>query len=151
MPVLAMILYFKINLAPPNDLVSGGRGIGEVVWKLKDYSRYVQILRAFITGILFTIPQVILLIFYPLYVGFRYANKRKIVNFTALLALTLITVGYFCVYLITPYDLSWHLTWSLDRILLQLWPSILFTYFMSVRTTEEAIIDSQIETLQKEI
>lgn len=34
--------------------------------------------------------------------------------------------GYCLVYLLTPYDLNWHLRNSLDRLLLQLWPSTLW-------------------------
>jgi hypothetical protein len=35
--------------------------------------------------------------------------------------------GFFFVYLITPVELSWQIAWSLDRLLLQLWPAALFT------------------------
>jgi hypothetical protein len=34
--------------------------------------------------------------------------------------------GYCLIYLVTPYDLSWHLRNSLDRLLLQLWPATLW-------------------------
>jgi len=38
------------------------------------------------------------------------------------------TVGatYGAVYLLTPFDLDWHLHTSLSRLALQLWPSLLF-------------------------
>jgi hypothetical protein len=37
--------------------------------------------------------------------------------------------GLFCVYLITPPDLTWHISFSPDRVLLQLWPATLFACF----------------------
>jgi len=48
--------------------------------------------------------------------------------------------GYFIIYLITPRDLAWHLLVSLNRLFLQLFPSLLFTYFMIVRTPERAVV-----------
>jgi hypothetical protein len=51
--------------------------------------------------------------------------------------LTFIILGsYFAVYLITPHDLDWHLMTSLNRLLLQLWPTIIFITFMAARTPE---------------
>jgi len=53
--------------------------------------------------------------------------------------LTSMVIGYYLVYIVTPHDLAWHLQYSLDRLLLQLWPSAIFVYFMMVRTIEEAV------------
>lgn len=41
-------------------------------------------------------------------------------------------VGYFFVYILAPAELAWHLGSSFDRLLLQLWPIVVFTYFMPV-------------------
>jgi len=43
------------------------------------------------------------------------------------------------IYLVTPYELSWHLRYSSERLLFHLWPSFLFVYFMIVRTPEEVL------------
>lgn len=151
-PVLAMILYFKINLAPPNDLISGGSGVSEIMSKLEDCSRYVEILKGFIAGILFILPQVFFLLFYPVYVGVRGTEIRKTDNITSLLVLFFMLMGYFCVYLITPYDLAWHLKYSLSRLLLQLWPTFILIYFMIVQTPDEfLLLNRQLEMLQEEI
>jgi hypothetical protein len=40
------------------------------------------------------------------------------------------------VYLITPHDLEWHIMTSLNRLLLQLWPAIIFIIFIAARTPE---------------
>jgi len=44
--------------------------------------------------------------------------------------------GYFVVYLWTPNDLAWMLGGSLERLLLQLWPTFLFVLFMVLRPIE---------------
>jgi hypothetical protein len=53
---------------------------------------------------------------------------------TVLVAVT----GYLLVYLGTPHQLDWHLRFSLDRLLMQLWPAVLFAAFLLLNTAEEA-------------
>jgi len=45
--------------------------------------------------------------------------------------------GYFCTYVVTPLDLTWHLNTSLDRLYAQLWPSLLLLVPMMFRSAEE--------------
>jgi hypothetical protein len=56
-------------------------------------------------------------------------------------ALGLTLAGYAFVYLTTPQDLAWHLRTSLHRLLLQLWPSALFVFFLLVKTPEQALAE----------
>jgi len=65
LPVLAIIMYFKVNFVPPSELVSGERGAGEIILKLRDYSRYVQIMKAFLTGIIAVAPMFFCWYFIP--------------------------------------------------------------------------------------
>jgi hypothetical protein len=46
--------------------------------------------------------------------------------------------GHFAVFVSMADELARLLNSSLDRLLLQLWPSALFLFFMVVRTPEEA-------------
>ncbi len=39
-------------------------------------------------------------------------------------------IGYFFVYVLTPLDLAYHLATSLNRLFLQLWPGVIFLFFM---------------------
>jgi hypothetical protein len=96
MPVLAIIIYFKVNLAPSNDLVSAGRSIGEIVLKVTNYTRYIEILKGFVIGILFTLPQVLLLLFYPMYVGINIEKKIKISALSSFLVLTFYDIRIWC-------------------------------------------------------
>jgi len=139
-PFLLMLIYFKINLAPPNEIVSKETIMREVIGKLGDYSRYVKILKAFIIYALLNFPHFLLLIVYPLIFRIKIDDTSKKSIIISSVVLVLMFTGFFLVYQITPHDLDWHLEKSLPRLLAQLWPSILFTYFMIVRTPEEALM-----------
>jgi hypothetical protein len=52
---------------------------------------------------------------------------------TIVLILAVVAVGYYFVYLTTPVPLKVHLETSLERVFLQLWPSILFTLGLMAR------------------
>ncbi|MEK6534682.1 MAG: hypothetical protein AABZ40_03350, partial [Thermodesulfobacteriota bacterium] len=52
--------------------------------------------------------------------------------------LLLILAGYFFVYVTTPLDLGYHLATSLNRLFLQLWPSVIFLFFMAAGAPETA-------------
>ncbi len=57
----------------------------------------------------------------------------------AVITLALTLAGYFAIYVITPYDLYWHLRFSLNRLFLQLWPSVIFLFFLKVFHSREEI------------
>jgi len=141
MPVIAIIIYFKVYLAPQNDIVSG-QELGKIIERVGDIARYIEILKALLLEVIFKFPNIFLLLLYLLYSNVKIHDNRKISVYTSILVLTFMMLGYFGIYLVTPHDLAWHLRWSLDRILLQLWPSIIFTFFMIVRTPEEILIGS---------
>jgi hypothetical protein len=47
--------------------------------------------------------------------------------------------GYLVFYVITPYELKWHLETSLSRLLMQLWPSFILAAFLTTRSPETAV------------
>lgn len=121
---LAVIGYFKL-LAPPNDLMANTDG--GLFAKLLDLSRYEMILKSFAADILK--PQAIFLFVYFLIMGFGayQPQQRGFLTLVALLVLQLL--GYVFVYLITPYDLSWHLMTSQARLIFQVIPLAIFICF----------------------
>lgn len=140
-PVLTIILYFKTQFVPPNDLLSS-LGSEEGLARLADLSRYWLAGKIFAAEIahfgkaFFGVP---LLLFYLLLLG-RNGEEKEISNIVAaLMTLGLLLTGYFFVYIIIPYDLRWSLTTSLSRLFLQLWPSLLLVFFLVVKTPEQAI------------
>jgi hypothetical protein len=52
--------------------------------------------------------------------------------------LALMLAGFYAVYVVTPKDLAWQLEFSLDRLLLQLWPSALLAFFLFTAGPTEA-------------
>lgn len=48
-------------------------------------------------------------------------------------ALLLIFAGYHIAYAVSPLDAAWHTLNSADRLLLQLWPSVLLAFFLTFR------------------
>ncbi len=144
---LAIVLYFKFFLAPPSDVLSSGpaRSIAQVF----DISRHAQILQSFWSEIQhfgsWGIPGFSLGIFPILLVYFflfrsevaREHHTAYIAGFTMLVIQAL---GYYAVYLITPYDLAWHLFYSAERVILQIFPLILFL-LLSASRTPESIFD----------
>ncbi|MHB9097114.1 MAG: hypothetical protein ACYC5X_04745 [Syntrophales bacterium] len=153
LPVLLIVIYFKLRLAPASDLLAG-LSVSALSAKLFDFGRYAEIVRAFfITGISFTqglidvrvgmhlnpgAVNILLLAVYLMLTGVKTdaRDRNSIIATAAILCLTL--AGYFFVYVVTPLDLNYHLATSLNRLFLQLWPSVIFLIFMIAAQPEQA-------------
>lgn len=149
LPVLAVVLAFKLTLAPANDIMAGV-GIAPLAEKLLDLERYRQIARAFVlTGLSFTrgvidVNQVmgfnpgpvgpLLLVAYLLLAGIRVPRQERPGLTAAAVTVGLMLSGYFAIYVITSQDLSWHLATSLNRLFLQLWPTLILLAFLIARS-----------------
>jgi hypothetical protein len=131
---LAVLLYFKIYLAPPGDMLSGGAArLGQ---QASDLARHAEILRYFwreITGFgswgigllssLGIIP--ILVLYYAVFhAAISPAGRKASSAVAAILGVELL--GDYGAFLITPYDLTWHLSYSTERLVLQIFPLLLF-------------------------
>jgi Dolichyl-phosphate-mannose-protein mannosyltransferase len=139
-PVLLVVGYFKLRVAGPSDLWSAPT---EVAARLLAPRRYWKIFWWFARSTLVfgrwtLIPEPVLGFAYALLMGKTKDPLLQTSIRPAAVTLALTAAGYFFIYLITPYDLSWHLRFSLGRLFVQLWPSILFLFFMVVRTPGEA-------------
>ncbi len=136
-PILAVVAYFKIAFAPPNDLLAA-QGWPESWQRLTDLSRYADVaagltaeLATFSTGLL---PMLIL---YALLLGKAppAANAPRAAPILSILILML--CGYFSVYVLTPHDLNWHLDTAARRLLLTLLPAALLLLFMRVASPDD--------------
>lgn len=152
LPVLMIVIIFKLRLAPANDLMAG-LSLEALSGRLFDWDRYAAIARAFfVTGISFTqglidvrvgmqinpgAVSVLLLAVYLLLTGVKtdVRDRTGLIETTSAVCLTL--VGYFFVYVLTPLDLNYHLATSLNRLFLQLWPGIIFLVFMIAAPPEQ--------------
>jgi hypothetical protein len=141
LPVVLVILLFKIQFSPGNDLFVD-QGSHSALSRLTDLGRHAVVLKQFLwmtpkfgAWPWFSMPVV--LFFYLLVFGVRADLEPKSELVFPLTVLATMAAGYYLIYIITPYDLEWHLQTSLNRLLMHLWPSALFVYFMIVRAPEE--------------
>jgi hypothetical protein len=158
-PVLLILAIFKTQLALSNDLFAG-LTIQQILPKLSDAHRVYEIFKAYVlTGLSFTqgfanirrgiyfhpgLVNVILLSVYLLLMGMRIDAKDRFNILNTAVVLLLMLAGYFVIYLISPYELNYHLMTSLNRLYMQLWPSAVFLFFMMARTPEEALIGKDV-------
>ena len=137
---LATLIVFKIFLAPPNDLLAP-QTAATIFARITDPNRY-RLIVSFVgrTLVGFGDWRGGVFILLPVYALFslgqwRPSAKSQTVSLAAILAL--VAAGYFGIYLITPYPLEWHLTYSIDRLFMHLYPLALLLILLVTRTPEE--------------
>jgi len=132
-PTLAVLVTFKIRLAPPSGFFS------QLSWdtvceKLFDWSRYQETAPAFFKAMsTFGGSMGVLIIITLILVGFERSGFRQKRWLSGMIVLGLMLIGYFFIYIVTPERLSWHLATSLNRLLLQLWPMTVFLVYLNLR------------------
>jgi hypothetical protein len=104
---------------------------------LLDGTRHAQVVVAFAEQVWAVAPfAVVFLGGYAVLVGLPAA--RGVPGRAApWLVLATATAGYYLVYVTTPFDVTWHTTTSLGRLLAQLWPLFLFALFLTIDTPHE--------------
>jgi hypothetical protein len=148
LPVLAAVAYFKLGVTPANYYLRAGANYSAgpmqhiiqpfldsetTRHKLTDISRYWLIAKT-MAGYIGRFgggrtSVTLLLAFYLISGGVKRNSVLAVQTGIAVLALMLI--GYFFVYLTTPFNLTHHMSTSLLRLLLQLWPSSVFVFFVA--------------------
>jgi hypothetical protein len=138
LPILALVAYFKLVQAPANDLVAG-QSWADTTSRLADWSRYRQVTLAWGEALLQFGPYMIwvLLAYFVLLGPAPRPWKQNGLDF-CLCLLVLQAAGYFFAFITTPHDLQWHLETALNRLLVQLWPLVVFSFFLAVATPAEA-------------
>jgi hypothetical protein len=139
LPALSVVLAFKLTV-PPNDLIAG-QGLGSTMQRLTDVERYRQVLTAFVREA-FTFGRI--RDGAPISVGFPFLAaiyfiagtwrrpRREASGAAGIMAIVgILLTGYGVTYLTTPRYLPWQLATSLDRLVLQVWPTFLFGYFLA--------------------
>jgi hypothetical protein len=136
LPALAPIALFKASVATSSDIF-GAAGRAGMMARALDISRYSLIAREAIShiwsfGPLVVSPFVLLAVY--LFVAGRHegVRDREVVR-AGTAALLLTAAGYFLIYLLRDLDLRWLLDTSADRLLVQLWPAVVFLVMLSAR------------------
>ena len=129
---LCVFFYFKFRIAPASYFV---QPFSDILAKITDLSRYRQVaaaiaIKAWHFGD-WVLSAFATLSIYLLLAGVKKRNEDLPQIEIGLLTLFFTLCSYFAAYIVTPFSLAWHLESSLDRLLLQLWPSFLFMYFIA--------------------
>lgn len=132
LPVLGVVVFYKLHFAAANDIVAG-LGIRSTFSRLLDPARYFLIIRAtvetafrsagWVTSLWALVPYAVLM-------GVSVEKKETPSIITLTVSLSVLLVCYFFIYVVTPFDLDWHLRTSVLRLLLHLWPGFVLTYFL---------------------
>jgi hypothetical protein len=125
---LSILVFFKVTNVAPSDFFDN-RHSDELMAKIWSPERYWiilasagQTIKTF--GHWATSPFIPLLAFLILK-GVDRQMLRTGGWISSVAILVIVSCGYFAVYVITPMDLQWHVGSSLERLMLQLWPSVL--------------------------
>ncbi|TAL11217.1 MAG: hypothetical protein EPO02_05180 [Nitrospirae bacterium] len=140
LPVLLIVLFFKAHIAPGMSPIFAEQGTATTLERLTDSSRYIETGQAVLKkAARFGHPGFIALLGYLLLVGRRAGGAGHSGIRHAAVTWGLMFAGYFMIFIITPHGLRYQIDTSLDRLWIQLWPSAVFTFFLFVKTPEEAM------------
>lgn len=133
-PLLALIFWFKHYVTPPGDLFASP---ASMLSKLASPVRYWVILKWYGKELLrfgewWVVPLTVAIAILYLISSKDERGEQESAWRASIWTLCLTLGGYFAIYLITPNDLYWHLRFSLNRLFLAIWPSVIFLFFSSV-------------------
>ncbi len=136
----AVVIGFKLFLAPPSDVLSNGptRSIQQIL----ELPRHLEILQFlgrelfYFGGWTSLIGVIPILIIYLLFFRLPINQDLRPAFIAGITMIAVQLLGDYGVYLITPYDLTWHLSYSIERIVLQIFPLIVFLILCTSKTPE---------------
>ena len=131
-PMLVVLGWFRHSVAAPSDLFSSPV---IMIHKVLSPSRYWIIVQWYAKELLrfgkwWMVPGTVAMFVFYLLIPSKRSFSREPPFYASLIALGLTLAGFFAIYVITPRDLYWHLRFSLNRLFLQLWPSLIFLFFL---------------------
>jgi hypothetical protein len=131
-PVMVVLALFKLSYAPSGDELFL-QPLSGIVLHLFDIARYTYLGNAFAKEMMHFGNNIVgLLLIYVYFVKLEINELNRPTIITVASILIIMLMGYFLVYILSPYDLKWHLSSSLERLLLQLWPVFLvFVFFVT--------------------
>jgi len=143
LPIMGTLIYFKLNFAPRNDLVNI-YNLKQSVVHLLNPDRYLIVISEILKKVYFFNDKIVILMaLYLLFSGFDRSGKVKKPILSHVLLLLLMVCGYAFAFLITTYDLRWHIDSSLRRLFIQLWPAWVFLFFYAVKGPELSVQEGQ--------
>jgi len=135
--IFGTLIYFKFEFGTTNDLVNSAN-LSKVGAYLLDKDRFLTVSTEIISRIfIFNNHVVLLLAAYLVLSGFDQSDEAKKQFFFHSILLLLMLGGYFLSFMISPYNLRWHMGSSLRRLIVQLWPAFVFLVFNYAKGPEK--------------
>ena len=132
LPPLLALAFLKFALVPPNDMRAEFE-LAAALKRIVEPSRYLQVGAAVAREAVFQL-HLPLLAGYLLFSGISIRKGERGAVLRLWGSLSLIFAAYFFVYIITSKPLAWHLDTSLSRLMTQLFPSLLFSFFLTAKS-----------------
>jgi hypothetical protein len=135
---LVLLFHFKSQVAPSSEFLGGG--METLTQYLTDASRHQLIFNSFKGFFLhgggwYGIGIYLILVVYFL----LFRTKTRDTSDAILVSLAILTaqfIGYYLFYLISPYDLNWHIGYSLNRLFVHAYPATVFVVLTATQTPE---------------
>ena len=129
-PVLAVVFYFKWKLAPESIYIAG-LNLDSLAEKVLETERHLLAAQYFAKEI-FSLAGLVILVF-PMSLlvwGVSFENTSGYEIKRTIATLLIVFLGYYFVFIIAPYEIEFNLAFSLKRLFLHLWPSVVFVFFL---------------------
>jgi hypothetical protein len=132
-PVVIAIVWFKLALAPPSVLTEG-LSLTVFTTRLFDLHRHLTVMTLMGEYMMrwsarFGVAVFPLVGLAAVWMAVRRERVREMAGVVGLMLLS-----YYFVYVLTPFDIPWHISTSFDRLLVQLWPSLVLTVFLGLQS-----------------
>jgi len=134
-PILIVVVGFKLALAPSSGLVEG-QSLTVILTRLMDPDRHMTVLglmtqhamrwSAPFAFAVFPIGSLV-----AVWMAVRIGGIVRVMA----IVLGLMLASYYVVYVTTPFDIAWHVSTSIDRLLVQLWPALVLTVFLGLQSS----------------
>jgi 4-amino-4-deoxy-L-arabinose transferase-like glycosyltransferase len=149
LPLVVLVASFKLAYAPPNDLLST-LGVERTIGRLTALDRYAITLQEYWRRILAfgdngALSAVWTVVGCLLLLGINRPEAGRTWARASAIAVALLLAIHFMVFVSMADELPRLLNSSLQRLVLQLWPSVLFLCFMMARTVEEVRSRGRVE------
>jgi hypothetical protein len=135
-PIVIALVWFKLALAPPSDLAAG-LSLDVFIIRLLDLDRHVTVAalmaqHAARWSAPFAVAVFPLMLVAAIWMAVRSGPAVRVMAAVS----SLMLASYYLVYVATPFDIDWHVSTSIDRLLVQVWPALVLTAFGGPRQSK---------------
>jgi hypothetical protein len=140
-PVLGLVALFKALLSPGSDLVAGILG-PHVTQSWPDWTRITFVVSYMARGAVtwggWPLGSATWLLAVLVLAPRGATHRLEPAELAAALYLAVQLVVFGVVYVLTPYDVAWHLGTSWDRLIVQMWPALVWCICSTRGTPKDA-------------